>query len=213
MKNLIIIGAGGFGREVAWLVERINDKNRTWEIEGFLDDNSDIHNSVINGYPVLGGLEQLKKYNGETYFICTIGSSIARKRFVERLIDEFGSLRFATLIDPTVQYSKSVEIGEGSILCAGTVLTVDIYIGRHVIINLNTTVGHDSDLNNYVTLYPGVNLSGGTALGECAEIGTGAQVLQGLGVRAGAIVGAGAVVTKDITEAGTYVGIPARRVK
>ena len=109
--------------------------------------------------------------------------------------------------------SKRIEIGEGSIICAGNILTVDIQIGKHVIINLDCTVGHDAVLHDFVTLYPSVNVSGITDIGECVELGTGMQIIQGKKVGAGSIVGAGAVVVKDIPDKCVAVGSPAKAIK
>lgn len=98
-------------------------------------------------------------------------------------------------------------------MCAGNIITVDVRIGRHCIINLDCTIGHDAEISDFVTLYPGVNVSGGTVIGECVEMGTGSRIIQGIRISPGSVVGAGAVVVKDISEAGTYVGVPARRMK
>jgi len=107
----------------------------------------------------------------------------------------------------------SVDVGPGSMICAGNIITVDISLGRHTIVNLDCTIGHDAVFQDYVTLCPSVNMSGMTHIGSCVEFGTGTQVLQGKRVCGDVVVGAGAVVNKDITEPGTYVGVPARRLK
>lgn len=210
-KRLIIIGAGGFGREVAWLVERINKNSPTWNLCGFLDDNESTHGSIENGYRILGGCDYLLKEQGEIWCVCAVGSAIIRKKIVKK-VSKYPNVKFATLIDPDVIYSESVKIGEGSIICAGTILTVNISIGKHVILNLDCTVGHDAVLEDYVTVYPSVNISGNVTAGECVELGTGTQIIQGKRITHGSIVGAGSVVVRDIVESGTYVGCPARKV-
>lgn len=106
-----------------------------------------------------------------------------------------------------------MKIGDGTVICAGTILTVDIEIGRHVIINLDCTLGHDVQIGDFVTMYPSVNVSGNTVLGECVELGTGMQIIQGKKITPQAIVGAGSVVVRDIEESGTYVGCPAKKIK
>lgn len=218
MKDLYIIGAGGFGREVAWLVERINADNNaqerpmSWTIRGFIDDNEALHGCKLGRYVVVGGCKYLNSIaeDHEVFAVCAVGSSKVRKKIIEGLSRK---IMYPTVIDPSVLISDSVEIGEGSIICAGTILTVDIKIGKHVILNLSCTVGHDAVLHDYVTVYPSVNISGNVDVGECCEIGTGMQVIQGKKIGASSIVGAGAVVTKDITESGIYVGVPARLIK
>lgn len=209
LKNLYIIGAGGFGREVAWLVERINAETPTWNLKGFLDDNADVQGTLQGEYPVVGGCDYLKGISKEVWLVCAVGASKTRRSIIEKL-NEFPNVRYATLIDPSVICSKRVTIGEGSIICAGTILTVDISIGKHVIINLDCTIGHDDVVHDFVTIYPSANVSGNVVIGSCSELGTGSQIIQGKRIIDSAIIGAGAVVVSDIKESGTYVGVPAR---
>ena len=213
MKDLIIFGASGFGREVAWLVERINKVNLTWNILGYIDDNEAIQNSEINGYKVLGNTGDIKKYSDNTYFICAVGASKIRQNIVSKIKNINPETHFATLIDPSVEMSDRVTVGEGTIICAHTIITVNISIGNHVIINLDCTIGHDSVLNDFVTLYPSVNVSGITTIGYCTELGTGMQIIQGITVGSHSIIGAGAVVVKNIPDKCTAIGCPAKPIK
>ncbi len=210
MKDLYIIGAGGFGREVAWLVERINEVNPIWNLKGFIDDKESLWGSVEGEYLVLGGCEYLNSLNN-VYAVCAVGSAKVRKIIIDKLKNS--NVKFATLVDPSALVSNRVEIGEGSIICAGTIITVDIKIGNHVIINLDCTIGHDDVIEDFVTIYPSVNVSGNVLIGECSELGTGMQIIQGKKVTPNTIIGAGAVVVKDCAESGTYVGSPAKRIK
>lgn len=210
MKDLYIIGAGGFGREVAWLVERINEVSPEWNLKGFIDDNEAIWGANEDDYPVLGGCEYLKNMR-DVYAVCAVGSATVRKKIIDNLADS--QVGYATLIDPSVIISKRSHVGEGSIICAGTILTVDISIGKHVIINLDCTLGHDDIINDFVTMYPSANVSGNVEIGECSELGTGTQIIQGKKIVPNTIIGAGAVVVKDIEEKGTYVGSPVRKIR
>lgn len=210
MKDLYIIGAGGFGREVAWIVERINSIKPTWNLKGFIDDNETLWGSTEGEYQVFGGCEYLSALEG-VYAVCAVGSSNVRKKIIEKLKDT--SVKFATLVDPSVLYSNSVKIGEGAIVCAGTIITVDVNIGDHVIVNLDCTIGHDAVIDDFVTIYPSVNVSGNVLIGECSELGTGTQIIQGKKVISNTIIGAGAIVVKDCLESGTYVGSPAKKIK
>ena len=212
MNKLIIIGASGFGREVAWLAERINAIKPTWDLLGFIDDNPDLAGSLINGYPVLGNTSSVSGYD-DSFFVCAVGASRTREIIVDKIKAVKPNVNFATLIDPSVELSELVQIGEGSIICAHTILTVNIKIGSHVIINLDCTVGHDAVLKDFVTLYPSVNVSGATVIGHCSELGTGMQIIQGKTVGDRSIVGAGAVVVKDIPDDCTAVGSPAKPIK
>lgn len=210
MKDLYIIGAGGFGREVAWIVERINSIKPTWNLKGFIDDNETLWGSIEGEYHVLGGCEYLSTLE-DVYAVCAVGSSNVRKKIIEKLKDT--SVKFATLVDPSVLYSNSVKIGEGAIVCAGTIITVNVNIGDHVIVNLDCTIGHDAVIDDFVTIYPSVNVSGNVLIGECSELGTGTQIIQGKKVISNTIIGAGAIVVKDCIESGTYVGSPAKKIK
>ena len=204
MKKLIIIGASGFGREVAWLVERINKAEPTWDLLGFIDDNESIVGTKINGYSVLGTSKDIEKYK-DVFFVCAIGSSKVRKNVIKNI----GHLNYAT----SVEMSDLVKIGEGSIVCAHTIMTVNIQIGNHVMINLDCTIGHDAILKDFVTVYPSVNVSGNSKYGECVELGTGSQIIQGRIIGKNTIVGAGSVVVKDLPEECTAVGAPCKPIK
>lgn len=213
MKDLYIIGAGGFGREVAWLAERINKDKSEWNIKGFIDDNEQLHDTMAGGYPVLGGSDYFEKTgDSDIWVACAVGASVVRKKIIEKLKDK-KHVHFATLIDPSVLISERVVIGEGCIICAGTIATVDIEIGTHVIINLDCTIGHDARIADFVTIYPSVNVSGFVTVGEQVELGTGTQIIQGKNIGKETIVGAGAVVVKDLPEKCTAVGSPAKPIK
>lgn len=211
MKQIVIIGAGGFGREVQWLIERINEKEKKWNIMGYIDDGIEA-GTEINGYSVLGGVDTLLEMQDNICVVCAIGSSIARKKVIERLSDK-KNIEFPNLIDPSVKMSKYVQIGEGNIICAGTILTVNITIEDFVILNLDCTVGHDVVLNSFVTVYPSVNISGCVTIGKYTEVGTGTQIIQGKRISENTIIGAGSVVVRDIEKLGTYVGVPAKLAK
>lgn len=212
MKDLIIIGASGFGREVAWIVERINKVQKTWNMIGFLDDNDEIQGKMINEYPVLGKTDVANEYP-DAFFVCAVGSSKVREKIISKIKEDFPNIKFGTLIDPSVEMSDMVEIGEGSIICAHTIITVNVKIGKQVIVNLDCTIGHDAVLNDFVTLYPSVNVSGATNIGCASELGTGMQIIQGKTIGDHTIVGAGAVVVKDLPNKCTAVGSPAKPIK
>lgn len=212
MKDLIIIGAGGMGREALFIAERMNEIEKTWNILGFLDGNKELDGRFLNGYEVFYQAEQIKGYE-TAYFICAIGASETRKKVVTGLQEKYGKLRFATLVDPSVILSPFVSVGEGSILAGGSVITVNIVIGSHVIVNMGCTIGHDAVLEDFVSLYPGVHLSGNTKVCEACEIGTGASVIQGLRLGRHSIIGAGTTVIREIPEYSTAVGCPAKVIK
>lgn len=210
-KKIVIIGASGFGREVVWLIGRINQVAPEWDLLGFLDDDTQKKGLMIGGYPILGNVLSAADYP-DSYFVCAVGSANVREGIIGRISNMFKA-RYATLIDPSVLFSESVQIGEGSIICAQTILTVDITIGRHVIINLDCTVGHDTVISDFCTLYPNVNVSGNVQIGKYTELGTGMQIIQGKRIGTNCIVGAGATVVRDIDVPGIYAGVPAKRLE
>ncbi len=209
MKDIVIIGAGGFGREVAWLIEDINKVNNEWNIVGFVDDNKSIQGTEINGYKVVGDIDWLKEQ--ELYVVNAIGDPITKKKIIEKL--DSSKNQYPVLIHPSVMYSESVNFGEGSIICAGNIITVNIEIGKHVIVNLDCTIGHDANIGDYSTILPSVNVSGFVKTEECVSVGTGSAVIQGVNIGRNTVVGAGAVVVKDLPANCTAVGSPAKPIK
>ncbi|MEK5214644.1 acetyltransferase [Psychrobacillus sp. FSL H8-0487] len=209
MKDIVIIGAGGFGREVAWLIEDINKINEEWNIIGFVDDNESIQGTNINGYKVIGNIEWLK--NQKLNLVNAIGDTIVKKKVIGRLIESENT--YPVLIHPSVIFSDQVSFGEGSIICAANIITTNIEIGNHVIINLNCTIGHDVVLGNYTTVLPSVNVSGFVKTEECVSIGTGSAVIQGVKIGENTVIGAGSVVVKDLPANCTAVGAPAKPIK
>lgn len=214
MKNLYIVGAGGLGRQIAWIVERINEKEASWNLAGFIDEDIVLKGQVLNGIPVVGGIDVLSQLEGPVWLVTAFGSVRTRKAVVERICSiGRDDIHFATLIDPSVIISKWVEIGEGSVICAGSIVTVNITIGKHVLVNWDCTVGHDSTLGDFCTLSPSSNICGNVHIGKFVDIGVGAQVIQGKSIVSNTTVGAGAVVVKDIEDSGVYIGIPAKQLK
>lgn len=204
MKDLIIVGHSGFSREIGWLIKRINEKNHRWNLCGFVD--------TVPGENVVGDDEYLLNRNFETDVVIAIGDT----RLRALLYDKFKNnkyLSFPSVIDPSVQMSDSVKFGYGNIICAGSILTVDISLGDFNIINLDCTIGHEARIRDFVTLNPSVNVSGMATIQSYVNIGTGTQVLQGRTIGDNTVIGAGAVVNKDIPSNCTAVGIPAKVIK
>ena len=213
-KELVIFGGGGFAREVAWLIADINLQlpiYERWKIIGFVEHTTERVGSSLNGIPIIDPAE-LKVEFSETYAVVAIGSTNLRERAVEQARDL--GFKFATLIHPEVKMdAASVEIGNGCIVCAGNILTVNIKIGDHVILNIDCTIGHDCVIEDYVTISPGCHLSGYTTVRRGAYLGTGAVTVERHEIGRNTIVGAGAVVVKDIPRDVIAVGIPARPIK
>jgi len=207
MKPLVIIGAGGFGRETVALVEDINAMKGQWLIKGFVDDAADLSGATIMGYPVLGTLDWLTTQRG-LHYVIAVGASLTRRRLAQRL----GEIphEAAKLIHPSAAYHATTLLGPGAIICRGASLTVSIGVGRHVIADVHSTIGHDTNLGDFVTLHPGVHISGGAIIGQAVELGTGSVVLPSICIGEETIVGAGAVVNRSLPACCTAVGVPAR---
>lgn len=195
-----IIGAGGFGREIYWSLSPIERNNTVFFVD---DEYWDNNNDKI--LPL--SLFERDKYE----IIVAIADSVHRQRIVESLPK---STKYFTHIHPSVQvHGEDVEIGEGSIICAGTILTTNIKIGKHAHLNLITTVGHDCVIGDYFTTAPGVQISGNENIGNRVYFGSRSCMKQKLSICDDVIIGMNAGVVKNITEPGTYVGTPAKKIK
>ena len=211
-KNLIIIGAGGCAREVAWLIEDINNKSAEWNLLGYVEEYEENIGKELNGYNILGTYQWIKENsNKEIYYVCAVADPHLKQRLCQKA-EELG-LKAAILIHPDVKISKYNEIGEGSIICAGCIITVNAKIGKHVIISVNSTVGHDAVIGNYTTVLPNVNISGNVTIGRNGYIGTNSAIINRINIGENVILGAGAIVTKDIPSNCTAVGVPAKPIK
>lgn len=212
VNSVVIIGAGGFGREVLEIFKAQNRISMTWDILGFIDENKKLHGKVMNGYPVLGGLEWLREHNNNNLgCVVAIGTCETRKAVVKKLQEMV--VHFYNAIHPSVIMSEFVELGEDVIICAGSILTVNIKIGDHVHIDTNCTVAHDAVIGDYCRLNPGAKINGNNHLGEGIYVGTGASFIQGVSVGSWSTIGAGAVVIEHIPEKVVALGVPARVVQ
>lgn len=204
MRDLVIVGASGLGKEIAWLAKRAGIN-----VLGFLDDNPALEGCDFYRKPVLGFVDDWANFL-DAEFVIGIASPWIKEKIIGRM-EAQGKPKFATLIDPAAQVDLSeTVIGAGSVICAGTVCTADTTIGSHCIINKLCSIGHDASIHDFATLSPQVMLGGHSIVGRGAEIGAASLVRQGLTVGAGSVVGMGAVVTKDVPPGVTVVGNPAR---
>jgi sugar O-acyltransferase (sialic acid O-acetyltransferase NeuD family) len=212
-RKVAIIGAGGFGREVLDTIDAINEREPSaYESVGFLVEPGYAEpGDVVNDQPVLGDLAVLEGRQGEVEVICAVGAPQLRLRLVERA--QTMGLRFCSLIHPSVIRTRWVSVGTGSVICAGSVLSNRITIGDHVHLNPSCTIGHDAVLEDFATLAPGVNVSGGVIFEEGSYVGSGATIVPERRLGAWSIVGAGATVTTDIPPDTTAVGVPARVIE
>lgn len=206
---LVIVGVGGHGREVLDIVEAVNARSPTLAFLGFVDDNQDGTEVLARrGARIVGGIDDLTSTSAA--YVLGIGSPQIRRHIDERVP---GACRPATLIHPSASVGSDVHLGPGNILAAGARITTNVRTGRHTHMNVAATVAHDCRLGDYVSLSPGVHLSGNVVVEDGVLLGTGAVVTPGCRIGAQAVVGAGAVVVDDVAPGTTVVGVPARDVR
>lgn len=197
-NKLIIIGASGHGKVVADIAKL----NGYTDIV-FLDDNDEV--KECGGYPVVGNSNHVPE--GEIFV--AVGNARIRKMLMERYADRVQPV----LIHPNAVIAEDVKIGAGTVVMAGAVVNPGAIIGKGAIINTCSSVDHDCTISDYVHISVGSHLSGTVNVGEVTWIGAGATVSNNVNICGKCMVGAGAVVIKDINEEGTYVGVPARKIK
>lgn len=212
MTQVAIYGCGGFGREVAWLIEACNEVHPSYEIVCFVDDDPHNHGRRINDIVVLG-LDEVRRRFPEARIVTAVGTPQTRQSLVEKA--SAAGLGFETIVHPRVERSRWIQIGEGTVICAGCILTTNIVLGRHVHINLDCTVGHDAVIGDFGTLAPGVHVSGWVHFGRRVYVGTGAVIINGteenpLTIGDDVVIGAGACVTKPVPAGLTVAGVPAK---
>ena len=210
MKNIVIVGAGVVGRETSLIIQQINELKITWNLIGFIDDDVNSWGNVINGYPVIGGMDSLEKLSLDTYVVVAIANYKVKKRIVNKINNRF---KFATIVHPRVWLHDYMTLGEGTIIYEGAILTTNIKVGNHVIISPKCGIGHDSIIKDYVSLLWNVNVSGNDIIEEGVMMGSASTVIQGKRIGKGSTVGAGAVVIDNIDSYSTVVGVPAKVIK
>jgi len=213
MKKIAIIGAGGLAREVKFLIEQINAINEKFQFAGYIVSDLEQVGPYDSKQEIIGDFSSID--DNIDCLAIGIGNPVHRHNIGKSLIENFSETHeFPQLIHPNVVYdNKTCKFGFGVIICASSVLTVNISLGDFSMINLACTLGHESTIGKGTVLNPTVNISGGVTIGHSSLIGTGAQVLQYLQIGYGSTVGAGACVTKDIGPKSVAVGVPAKVIK
>jgi sugar O-acyltransferase (sialic acid O-acetyltransferase NeuD family) len=208
-KKICILGAGGFGREVlCCLIDGIASTNlKIEETVCFMVSDDVFKETKIMGIDVI----PQSKFEPALYnVVIAIGDPISRKRVVENLPPQ---TTYTSIIHPSAVISEYVEIGEGSIITAGSILTCNIKIGKHAHINLHTTIGHDCIIGDFFTTAPASNINGNCQFGDCVYFGANSVVRQGVKICDNVTIGMGGVVVKNITEEGVYIGNPLKKLE
>ena len=211
MKDIIIIGAGGFGRETVQLIDDINSNILQWNLLGFVDDKKEIQGKEINGYQVLGGIDFLNYYEEDVYIVSAIANCRTKKNIIEKLNNK--NIRFANLIHPSAVVARDLKLGFDIIIQSNCVLTTNIRIGNHVGISPQCGLGHDCYIGDYCTLFWNVNIGGQVVVEEGCLLGTKTTIIQERRVGSWSIVGSNANIIRDIQDNCTAVGNPAEVIK
>lgn len=204
MRRLGIIGASGHGKVVADIAAR-----NGYDDIFFFDDND--QKSICGDYSIVGKCDEVLNYIGKSEVFVAIGNASIRKKILEDLINQGAEI--ATLVHPDAVIGSGVQIGIGSAVMAGVVLNPECKIGKGCIVNTCASVDHDCCLGDYVHISVGAHVAGTVLIGSDTWIGAGAIVNNNLHITDSCMIGAGAVVIDDIVERGTYVGVPARKLK
>ena len=192
--DIMVVGAGGFGREAVWTLERINAAAQTWRVIGFADDDPAKAHGSLEGYPMLGPIGQASHDHPGAAVLIAVGDNATREKI-------YRSLRghdFPVVIDPSAEVAPTVDIRHGTFIGPKAVVSVGAELGKFVIVNARAGVGHDSKLGDFSQVCPGATLSGHTMLGEYAFVATNASTVPGITIGARAKVAAGMPAYRDL---------------
>lgn len=204
-KKLLIIGSGGHGKVCADIALKMNK----WEYVAFLDDNSELVSCLdLN---VIGKISDAQEYKECSDFFVAIGNNRLRGKTLDNLFTDDYSV--VNLVHPNAIIGTNSEIGLGTVVMAGVVINSCTMIGKGCIINTSSSIDHDNLIDDYVHIAPGAHTSGMVKIGQGSLLGIGCLIANNVSIGSNCILGAGTVVIKDINESGTYVGVPARKVK
>jgi sugar O-acyltransferase (sialic acid O-acetyltransferase NeuD family) len=212
-RPLLIVGAGGFGRETLEAVRACNLVQPTWDVVGFLDDDPALQKRHVDGVPVVGRVDDLTRHPSAAAVV-TIGNP-SNFTWRWRIVDRLGSPpgRWTAVVHPAASISVSARVGPGTVVLAGVVATTGVEIGAHVAVMPSVVLTHDDVVGDFATLGSGAQLAGGVTVGEGAYIGAGALIREQCRIGAWAQVGMGAGVTGDVPGGEVWAGLPARRFR
>lgn len=209
MKDIAIFGAGGFGREVACLIKRINEKEPTWNFIGFFDDNAELKGTRNEYGEVLGGMKELNAWEKELGLVLSIGSPKVLKKIVDNITNE--KVDFPNVVAPDVIFMDrdNISIGKGNIFCSGCLISCNTHIGNFNCLNDFVSIGHDTTIGDYNAFMTASRISGMVTIGKFNYFGVNCCVLQGLKIGNEVKIGAGSALMRRTKDGYTFVGVPA----
>ena len=211
MKDLYLIGGGGFATEVLFVIERISKIEKKWSSIFIIDDNIEI-NEKIRDYEVKGNVDYLSNLNQDIDVVITINDSKIRKEIVEKLKDS-KNISFPNIFDTTsIVDEKQLTIGEGNIIMHYVILSTNLHIGSFNIFNSYTGIGHDGVMGDYNSFNPRVAISGNVVMNDLNNFGVNSTVLQNKKIGSKNQVWLNTTIVKNLKDGGTYFGIPAKKV-
>ena len=212
MRKLVILGAGGLARELADAVAYINKGNPTFEVLGYLDDEEGLTGQERLKLPILGTVDWLAdQKSDDLYAIPAVGNGYSREKLSH--IAQENNIPLATIIHPGAIVGLGCSITAGAFIAAASVITVNVSLGKCVLVNMNCTIAHDVKVGNYVSIHPGARISGEVSIGDYTMIGTQAAIVNRCKIGTGAVVAMGAVVAHDVPDYTLVAGNPARAIR
>ena len=213
MKDIVIYGAGGFGREIACLLRLINQQKPEWNLIGFLDDDESIWNTSNEYGKVLGGADWINGYKDDLACAIAIGSPVSVKAVVSKINNP--RVSFPNLYAPSVTFldKDSLKIGQGNIFCSNRFISCNVRVGSFNLFNGYIPIGHDAVIGDFNVVMPSCNISGGVTMGECNFLGVQSVVLQYVKIGNNTRIGANSVVMRKTKDGFLYIGNPAQRIK
>ena len=208
VRDLIIIGAGGFGREVLQWIKDINSVKRTWNIKGFIDDNMDALSGKKNDLDIIGTIDGWEPNENET-FVCAIGNPSIKEKIVLKLKKKGAT--FASIVHPKASIGSFNKIGEGIVIYPGVTITVNVTIGNFVTL-IRSGVGHDAIIGDFSTVSAFCDITGGVIVGEKVFMGSHVTIVPKRKIGNGAYLSAGSVVMTDVKENAKMLGNPAKKI-
>lgn len=213
MKDIAIFGAGGYGRELACMINHINDVTPTWNLIGYFDDGKEKGLQISHYGKVLGGMTELNEYPDELALAIAIGNPVSLKGVRERIHNQ--KIWFPNVVAPDFGISdpETFSIGEGNIIGHGCSVSCDVRIGNFNIFNADIVMGHDASVGDFNVIMPDIRISGEVTIGEENLIGVGSIILQQVKMGNRVHLGAGSVLMTKPKDGCTYIGNPAKMFK